>query len=61
MEGEVLVDRRCFGAIFIWPFAVLMKSGRNFWTASAVMPVQVAKKLLLVDFVQEEKVGLNVA
>ena len=48
-----------FGAVLIWPFSVLMESGRNFWTASAVRPGQVAKKLLLVDFVREEQVGLN--
>ena len=50
-----------FGAVFIMPFAVLMESGRNFRTASAVRPGQVAKKLLLMEFFQEETVGMSAA
>ena len=59
MDGEGLVYCRCFGGVLIWPFYVLMELGRNFWTASTVRPGQVAKKLLLVAFVREDKVGLN--
>ena len=59
MDGEGFLDCRFFGAVFIWPFSVLMESGSNFWTESDVRPVRVAKKLLLLDFVQEEIVGLN--
>ena len=50
-----------FGAIFIWLFAVLVELGRNFRTASAVRTGKFSKKLLLMDFVQEETVGLNAA
>ena len=48
-----------FGAVFIWPFSVLIESERNFWTESDVRPVQVAKKLLLKAFFQEGTLGLK--
>ena len=50
-DREVLVDCRFFGAVLIMPFALLMESGRNFRTESAVRPGQVAKELLFMAFV----------
>ena len=39
---------------------MLMEPKRNFRMAYDVRPVQVKKKLLLIDFFQEENVGLKV-
>ena len=58
---EGLGGSQIFGAVFVWPCAVLMESRRKFRTESGVRLVQVAKKFLLMTFVQEETVGLNAA
>ena len=61
MDREGLVDCRLLGDVFIWPFFVLMESGRKFLTASALSPGKIAKNLLLVAFFQEEIFGLKAA
>ena len=59
IDGEGLVDCKCFGDVLIFSFAVLMDLGSHFRTSYDVSPSQVANKLLLMAFVQVETVGLK--
>ena len=53
------VERRFFGVAFRWPLAVARDLGRNFRTASAVRPGQVAKKFFSMACVQVDMDGLK--
>jgi hypothetical protein len=57
----VLVDQTFFRVAFRCPLAVARDLGKNFRTASAVRPGQVAKKLLSMALVHVETEGLKLA